>query len=107
MTNTLKVQEELTELSGLANFPVAAAHGIGAIALTMAMKYHGINTVQDGALYQQYKLEGKNMHALTLDEVFETAMRIEAHLLATSERIASIVVDALAVTVKPEATDDA
>jgi hypothetical protein len=75
---------------------IAPAHGIAAIALHLAMKYHDINTVQDGALYQQYKLEGKNMRELTLDSVFETAIRIERHLLASSDRIAAALLEALA-----------
>lgn len=75
--------------------PVAPAHGIAAIALGMAIKYHDIGTVQDGTLYQQYKLEGKNMVPLHLDMVFETAIQMEQFLLGSSERIAKIVVDAL------------
>jgi len=54
----------------------------------MAMKYHDISTVQDGALYQQYKLEGKNMTPLHIDMVFETAMQIEKHLIRSHKRIA-------------------
>lgn len=77
------------------NTPVAPAHGIASIALSMAMKYHDIATIQDGTLYQQYKLEGRNMCELHLDMVFETAERIEAWLLASSERIAKVVVDAI------------
>jgi hypothetical protein len=89
--------------------PVAPAHGIAAIALTMAMKYHEINTIQDGALYQQYKLEGRNMLELHLDIVFETAIKIERHLLASSDRIAKVICDALGVTVEdePDAAENA
>src|SRR3990167_8274411 len=65
----------------ITNSPVGQMVGISAIALNMALKYHDINTVQDGTLYQQYKLEGKNMHALHLDEVFHTAIQIEQHLV--------------------------
>jgi hypothetical protein len=74
---------------------IAPAQGIAAIALSMAMKYHDISTVQDGALYQQYKLEGKNMMPLNIGLVFETAAQIERHLMASSERIAGVVIDAL------------
>ena len=89
--------KELMELKELApNTPVAPAHGISAIALSMALKYHDIATVQDGALYQQYKLEGRNFRTLNLDHVFETAIRIELHLLAASERMAKVLVDAIA-----------
>lgn len=79
----------------LGNTPLAPAHGIAAITLSMSMKYHDIATVQDGALYQQYKLEGKNMIPLHLDMVFADAERIEAWLMGASERIAKIVVDAI------------
>lgn len=80
----------------LGDIPVAPATGIAAMALTLAMKYHDINTVQDGTLYQQYKLEGKNMTPLHLDAVFETAMKMEAYLMGASERIAKLIVDAVA-----------
>lgn len=78
------VAEPFKALEPIKNTTVAPAHGIAAIALSMAMKYHDINTVKDGALYQQYKLEGKNFAPLHLDMVFETAIRIEAHLLGAS-----------------------
>lgn len=90
--------QELKELSAQAGgTKIAPAEGIAAIALSMAMKYHDINTVQDGALYQQYKLEGKNLTPLHIDHVFETAIRIEMHLLGASERIAKLVIDAVAL----------
>jgi hypothetical protein len=90
------------ELGPIKDAPIAPAHGIAAIALNMALKYHDIATVQDGTLYQQYKLEGKNFRELHLDHVFETAMQMEAYLLGASERIAKIVVDAIAFKVDDE-----
>ncbi len=81
---------------------VAPAHGIAAIALSMAMKYHDINTIQDGTLYQQYKLEGRNMHGLQLDDVFNTAERMERWLLQSSDRIANVVIEAIAAAVDDE-----
>lgn len=92
--------KELVELSP--DTPVAPAHGIAAIALHMAMKYHDMNMVKDGALYQQYKLEGRNMMPLNLDRCFETAIKIERHLLGASDRIAKVIVDALAVVVEDD-----
>lgn len=90
--------EELKTLQEHApNTAVAPAHGIAAIALSMALKYHDINTVQDGVLYQQYKMEGRNMRELHLSMVFDTAIQIEAHLMGASERIAKMVVDALEI----------
>lgn len=103
--NTNEEAHPLAELSPVPlGTPVAPAHGIAAMALGFALKYCDINTVQDGALYQQYKIEGRNMHALHLDHVFETAIAIEKHLLASSDRIAAMLVDALEVVV---AEDDA
>lgn len=80
----------------LGDTPIAPAHGIAALALDMALKYHDINTIKDGVLYQQYKLEGRNMRDLHLDVVFETAIKMENYLLGASDRIAKVVVEALA-----------
>lgn len=77
----------------LKDAPISPEVGMAAIALNFALKYHDINTVQDGALYQQYKLEGRNMHGLHLDMVFETAMQIERHLLQTPSRLAVAVLE--------------
>ena len=82
-------------LEPIKDAPLAPAHGIAAIALNMAMKYHDIQMVKEGALYQQYKLEGKNLRPLHLDEVFETATKIEMFLLGSSNRIAKMIVEAL------------
>lgn len=100
MDNDTGVSDPFKELvPHIGDTPVAPAHGIAAIALSMSMKYHDIATVQDGALYQQYKLEGKNMIPLHLDMVFETAERMEMWLMGASERIAKVLVDAIAVAV--------
>ena len=90
----------------LGSQPIAPAHGIAAMALTLAMKYHDINTVQDGTLYQQYKLEGRNLRPLDIDAVFETAIKIEAHLLASSERIARVVCEALTAGIGEETENE-
>lgn len=92
------------ELGPLGDLPIAPAHGIAAVALSMALKYHDIATVQDGTLYQQYKLEGKNFRELHLDHVFEVAIKMEAFLLGASDRIAKIVVDAIKIVVEDEPT---
>lgn len=95
------------ELEPIKDTPIAPAVGIAAIALNMAMKYHDIATVQDGALYQQYKLEGRDLVPLHLDMVFETAIRMEAHLLGASERIAKLVVDAISLEVDERESETA
>ena len=91
-------------LEPISGTPIAPATGVAAIALTMALKYHDINMIQDGTLYQQYKLEGRNMRELHLDMVFETALKMEAHLLGASERIAQLIVDACVIAVEDDPT---
>jgi hypothetical protein len=88
--------DQFKGLEPLKDTTIAPAVGIAAIALNMALKYHDINTIQDGALYQQYKLEGRNIGSLHLDHVFDTAIRMEKYLLGASERIAKVVIDAIA-----------
>lgn len=106
MTDDDKTSDPLAVLSEHAGgTAVAPAHGVAAIALSMAMKYHDIGTVQDGALYQQYKLEGKNLVPLHLDMVFDTAEKMERWLLASSERVAKIIVDALEFHVEDHPDD--
>lgn len=75
--------------------PVGPLVGLSSIALTMAMKYHDINTVQDGTLYQQYKLEGKNLHGLHIEEVLDTAERIERWLVGSPERVGKLMIQML------------
>jgi hypothetical protein len=91
------------ELAPMGDAPIATAPGIAAIALNLAIQYHGINTIQDGTLYQQYKLEGRNMRELHIDAVFETAIAMEIHLLGASDRIAKLVVDAIAHGIQEDA----
>lgn len=78
-----------------ANSPIPTGVAVAAIALNFAMKYHDINTVQDGTLYQQYKLEGKNFEALHLGAVFDTAKQIEAHLMSGANRLSDMVFESL------------
>ncbi len=104
MDDALREMKELGEV--MPHAPVAPAHGIAAIALAMAMKFHDINTVQDGLLYQQYKLEGKNMRGLHLSDVFETAIQIEGHLIASEKRIQDIILGALVVKITEDEADE-
>lgn len=90
------------DLAPIADTKVAPAVGIAAIALNMALKYHDTNMVKEGALYQQYKLEGKNLRPYTTDVVIETAKEFELFLLGASDRIAKIIVDAVIEGVKDD-----
>lgn len=86
--------EDLKELSDLgANAPMSAATGIASIALSMAMKYCNMNTVQEGALYQQYKLEGRNIGPCTLEWVFHIADQIEQRLLFAQNRMSMMALE--------------
>lgn len=87
---------ELLDLPGLSEVSLAPAHGIAALALNFALKFWDIATVQDGTLYQQYKLEGRNMKPIELTDVLDVARRIEVHMLSSSQRIAGLVIDAIA-----------
>lgn len=70
--------------------PVSPATGIALMALSLALKFHEIAAVKDGVLYQQYKLEGRNMVPIELWMVFQTAEEIEEHLLKAPERQAKV-----------------
>jgi len=83
------------DLEAAKDAPITPALTIATLALNFALKYHDINTIQDGTLYQQYKLEGKNINPLHLDMVFETAIAMERHLLESSDRVAHLIVEAL------------
>lgn len=103
-----KIENDIIKgLEPIAGSPVAPAHAIAAIALNMALKYHDIATVQDGTLYQQYKLEGRNFRELHLDHVFETAILMEMHLMGSSQRIAKILIDCIAIEVEDDPVDQA
>lgn len=93
---TLDPKEMAKELGPAADAPVGPCIGVAAIALNMAMKYHDFSTIQDGALYQQYKLEGRNIQTIHLDHVLETAMRIEQHLIQANKRVADLLILSLA-----------
>lgn len=99
--------ENLLQIEGAEDIHIAPSMGVAMIALNMSLKYHDINTVQDGALYQQYKLEGKNMHGLHLDMVFETAKQIERHLLTSSHQIAEFMIAGLLDALEDPNGDDA
>lgn len=92
-TETISGKAEVDSLpEEVRNLPITPIHGIAGIALTMAMKYHDISTIQDGTLYQQLKLEGRNIGTLHLNMVFETAEKIERWMLNSSNRIATLLV---------------
>lgn len=75
--------------------PISPALMVGAIALNMAMKYADMSMVKDGTLYQQYKIEGRNLNPIKLEWVFSLAREIEMHLMGTSNRLSCMVIEAV------------
>ena len=81
---------------------ISPATGIAAMGLNLSLKYHDINTVQDGTLYQQYKLEGKNLRGLTLDSVLETAKIFERHILEAPNRLTNAIMETITESIEAE-----
>jgi hypothetical protein len=100
-------EDDMKGLEPIGDTPIAPAHGIAAVALNMAIRYHDMGMIKDGAMYQQYKLEGRNITTIALADVFDTAMKMEAFLLGSSERIATLVVDAITAEEKEGGDDQA
>ncbi len=98
--------DNLLAVEGAEQARISPAMGVAMIAFNMALKYHDISTVQDGTLYQQYKMEGKNMTCLHLDHVFETAKSIERHLLMSSTEIAEMMVSGVIEAMEAVAMED-
>lgn len=94
-TLDVQVGNPLHEMADIipADTPMAPAMGVAAMALGFALKYHDAIIVKDGAMYQQFKLEGKNLRGLTLNDVFDTAQRIELHLLCGQRRINQMLIE--------------
>lgn len=98
--------DNLLDLGPLSDTPISPAVAVASVALNMALKYADITTVQDGALYQQYKLEGKNLQGLHLDYVFDIATRIERHLMTSANRLSEVVYGTLLDAISDEPDED-
>ena len=94
------------ELEPIADQPMSAAHGVAAVALGMALRYYDTSTVQEGGLYQQLKLEGRNIQALHPDMVLDLAKHFERHIMEAPNRLSEMVIDAVidAAAREPEDT---
>ncbi len=104
MTDEPQDQKEnpFKALEPIADAPVTPATTVAALALNLALKFHDMGMIKDAAMYQQFKLEGKNIVPLQLAMVLDTALKMEGYLLGASERIAKIVVDALEAGIESE-----
>jgi hypothetical protein len=89
----LEADGSVFELEEIKDAPLSQSHAIASLALNFAMKYADMTLVKDGALYQQYKLEGRNVETIHLDWVLGVAKQIEAHLMSAPGRLAPLVCD--------------
>lgn len=103
MSEDIKLEAEENPLRPLADIspdtPMTPGIAVASMALTMALKYHDMQMIPDGATYQQYKLEGRNIRSIGLADVFETAIQIEAHLIMANDRIGKMITSALVVQI--------
>lgn len=81
-------------LPAIENEKVSPGLAVASIALSLAVTYHTNSIIKDGAMYQQLKLEGKDIKSSGVEDVIDIARQFEIHLLQSSERIAGIIIDA-------------
>lgn len=77
----------VTEIVKAEDIDLTLDQKVRAMALTLAVKYHADTVIKDGAMYQQYKLEGRNMRTLNTDMVLETAIVYEAFIREGKVRV--------------------
>lgn len=85
---------------------MSPATAIAALGLSMSLKFHDINTVQDGTLYQQFKLEGKNLRGLHINDVLDLAKVLEQHILSAPSRMTDRIMESLMDSFADAADDD-
>lgn len=90
------------DLPALHDAPVSPALAVGSVALSLALQWFDISVVKDGAMYQQLKLEGKKIEGVDLTNVLEVAKQFELHLMGTSDRLANLVIEAVADGIRLE-----
>jgi len=71
------------------------AHGIAGIALSMALRWHDTGVVKDGAMYQQLRVEGKEIRPMDVHDVLDTAKLFEKHLMDAPNRLSAMVFDVI------------
>lgn len=87
--------EPFVGLEPVGDVKMSPAHGLAAVALNMALKYHDISVIKDGNMYQTMKLEGRNIKSIGIRDILDTAELFEAHLMSAPNRLSQIVIDAL------------
>lgn len=82
-----KITNEADEFLGplpaeVANAPLFLdpAQSVRTLALTMAVKYHGDTIIKDGGMYQQLRMEQKDIQPTHVNVVLKTAIEFERYL---------------------------
>lgn len=76
----------LLEIEPIKDVPLAPSVAVSALAMNFALKYADTIIIKDGAMYQQKKLEGANIQALSMADVMHYALQFETWLLTGEER---------------------
>lgn len=81
---SIDVKKELDEANArlpvIIDGPLPTEIQVRSIALTIAQRHTGDTVVKDGVMYQQYKMEGKNLKPLSYDDVLKAAIVFERYL---------------------------
>ena len=93
MGKKLSDDNPMKDMEPVLNTALASPEGISIVSLNFAIKWHDVAVIKDGAMYQAQKAEGKNIRAIGLEDVFETAALFERWLLAAPERLYSVLVE--------------
>jgi len=101
-----EAKDDFKALEPLKDNPVSPAVVVASIALNLSLKYHDMCLVKDGTLYQQYKVEQRNIKTMHLSDIMEVAKQFEAHLMAADKRIAKLIVDAIEFHLEDDEHDE-
>lgn len=68
---------------GLENLPLKIDNltAIRVVALMLAMKHHDTTIIRDAEMYRQLKADGVNIRQTGFEDILETALKIEKHLI--------------------------
>ena len=78
--------ENLTKIEHLEQAPVSASTAIAALAMNFALKWFDMTMVKDGTLYQQYKMEQRNITVIDFPDILKKAAEFEAWLINSDNR---------------------
>ncbi len=101
MTDNPLDPTDVPPLDGLEDIPantqirMSESTMIATVALNMALKWHDTSVIKDGTMYQQLRMEGKEIRSLCLDHVFDTAKLFERHIMEASGRLTELTMETI------------